>query len=107
MSVESEPIKAANSHSLEVTNLREKINDYRFVISRCDALLNPTDEPVKAAIFRGVFVTLIYGIMLMWNVSTHCRFIKIAKPFNFGFLNFFVAVQLDPFIGVWRPLLDM
>ena len=110
MSAESEPTKAANSQSLEVTNLRENLNDYRFVISRCDALLNPTDEPVKAALFRGVFVTLIYGILLMTNVSItvkHSRITQIASPINFGIFNFHLAVKLDTFIRAGRHLPNM
>jgi hypothetical protein len=60
--------KVANQQSLQVTTMKENLNDYKFIIACCDSVLNTTD-PIKTAVAHAGLYTSIYAILLLCNPS--------------------------------------
>ena len=58
----------ANQSAMQVQNLKQSLNEWKYVITTCDGLIN-TPDPVKtAAAYAGIYTT-VYVIFLVTNVS--------------------------------------
>lgn len=60
--------KVANQQSLQVTTMKEKLNEYKFVVAAVDSVLN-TADPVKTAVAHAGLYTSIYAVILASNPS--------------------------------------
>lgn len=60
--------KVANQQSLQVTDMKENLNEYKFIIACCDSVLN-TSDPIKTAVAHAGLYTSLYAILLLCNPS--------------------------------------
>jgi len=60
--------KVANQQSLQVQNMKENLNEYKFVFAAVDSVLN-TNDPVKSAVAHAGLYTSIYAVLLCCNPS--------------------------------------
>ena len=69
--------KVANQQSLQVQNMKETLNEYKFVFAAVDSVLN-TNDPVKSAVAHAGLYTSVYAVLLCCNVSgLYLKFILI------------------------------
>ena len=72
--------KVANQQSLQVTDMKENLNEYKFIIACCDSVLN-TSDPIKTAVAHAGLYTSLYAILLLCNVSKKIQKIKISTKY--------------------------
>jgi len=60
--------KVANQQSLQVAGMKEKMNEYKFIVATVDSVLN-TNDPVKTAVAHAGLYTSIYAVLLICNPS--------------------------------------
>ena len=82
--------EVANQSAMQVQNLKQNLNEWKYVITAADAVLN-TADPMKSAAAHAGLYTSVYVLFLITNVSTNLHAIRdlftpfSAKHFDNGF----------------------
>ena len=84
--------EVANQSAMQVQNLKQNLNEWKYVITAADAVINTADPMKTAAAHAGIY-TSVYVLFLITNVSSNQpknRFQPPGWP-QFGFLPKFLA----------------
>ena len=60
----------ANKSAMQVQNMKQTLNEWKYVVALLDQGLNTTD-PIKSATARAGLYTTVYVVLLVTNVSTY------------------------------------
>ena len=60
--------EVANQSAMQVQNLKQNLNEWKYVITAADAVLN-TADPMKSAAAHAGLYTSVYVLFLITNVS--------------------------------------
>ena len=58
----------ANKSAMQVQNMKQSLNEWKYVVALLDQGLN-TADPIKSATARAGLYTTVYVILLVTNVS--------------------------------------
>ena len=61
--------EVANQSAMQVQNLKQNLNEWKYVITAADAVLN-TADPMKSAAAHAGLYTSVYVLFLITNVSS-------------------------------------
>ena len=78
--------EVANQSAMQVQNLKQNLNEWKYVITAADAVLN-TADPMKSAAAHAGLYTSVYVLFLITNVSPSPRFHPKFTPVV-GFTQF-------------------
>ena len=68
--------EVANQSAMQVQNLKQNLNEWKYVITAADAVLN-TADPMKSAAAHAGLYTSVYVLFLITNVSS-----KFLRPIS-------------------------
>ena len=72
--------EVANQSAMQVQNLKQNINEWKYVITAADAVLN-TADPMKSAAAHAGLYTSVYVLFLITNVSSTTTQKLIFTPY--------------------------
>ena len=66
--------EVANQNAMQVQNLKQCLNEWKYVIAAADGVLN-TADPLKTAAAHAGLYTSVYFLFLFTNVSLQYMFL--------------------------------